>query len=74
MSEAGQSVALDGWGAVGPLSKQQVMDQELVWEETGKVGILTFFWLPLWLLQQHHHHVHREQPVDHLQEEHIAKS
>lgn len=67
LSQTGEGVALDGGRAVHPPSEQQVLDQELVWQEAGEVSVLALLLLPLWLLQQNHHHVHGEQPAHHLQ-------
>lgn len=60
-------MALDSGRAVHSPIEQQVLDQELVRQKAGELNVLTLLRSPLWLLQQNHHHVYREQPVYHLQ-------
>lgn len=66
LSQAVQSMALDSGRFVHPSSKEQVLDKGAVHQETNKVRISTLLRSSLWLLQQNHHHIHREQPVHHL--------
>lgn len=66
LGQAGKSVALNSGRVVHPPSKQQALDQELVWQEAGELWVQTLFRPPLWLLQQNHHHIHGKQPAHHL--------
>lgn len=66
LSQAVQSMALDSGRFIHPSSKEQVLDKGAVHQETTKVRISTLLRSSLWLLQQNHHHIHREQPVHHL--------
>lgn len=47
LGQAGQGVALDGRGGVHPPGEQQTLDQELVRQEGGELGVLALFWLSL---------------------------
>lgn len=66
LCQAVEGVALDSRGVVHPPSKQQALDQELVWQEASKLRVWTLLRLPLWLLKQNHHHIDGEKPVHHL--------
>lgn len=67
LSQTREGVALDGGRWVHPPSKEHVVDQKLLWQEVGELGILTLIRTSLGMLQQNHHHVHGEQTMDHLQ-------
>lgn len=66
LGQAVEGVALDSGRFIRPSSEQNVLNKELVRQKAGELWVLTLLWIPLGLLQQNHHHIHREQPGHHL--------
>ena len=73
LGQTGKGMTLDSGRFVHLLCEQHALDQKFVWQEAGKVRVITLPQPPLRLLQHYHYHIHREESAHHLHRRFLVK-